>query len=146
MLHMLTLILPKCHRDMLRVLLVFLKRVSSFAGTWPNLANLMNVIGLSVLFPDDWVHLCSFDLKGRMNSTGSHTSSIYPPHSPSGFRELLKNLDQFLTVPEEFLPLLQDQDLFASSLELSSKDFMKQCETYMRIKFGGPAAGSVRIR
>jgi hypothetical protein len=139
---MLTLIVPKCHRDTLEVLLVFLKWVSSFAddiGTRSNLANLANVIGPSVLFPDDRVQMRGFDSKGGTISTLKRYDS--------GIRavtELLENQDQFLVVPEEFLPLLQDQEFFAGSLELSSKDFLKQCETYMRIKFG--AAGSVRIR
>jgi hypothetical protein len=139
---MLTLILPKCHRDTLEVLLVFLKRVSSSAtarddtATDSYLSNLAGVIGPSVLFSGNWVQMS--------RSTGGGVLKKYD----AGTRvmtELLENQDQFFTVPEEFSPLLHDQEFFAGSMELSSKDFLKQCETYMRIKFGGPAAGNVRI-
>ncbi|KAF8263331.1 hypothetical protein EI94DRAFT_1741178 [Lactarius quietus] len=143
LLHMLTLVLPKCHRDTLEILLVFLKRVSSFAtvqddiGTESYLSNLASVIGPSVLFSGNWVDMS--------RSTGGGVLMKYDAGTRA-MTELLENQDQFFTVPEEFLPLLHDQDFFAGSMELSSKDFLKQCETYMRIKFGGPAAESVRIR
>ncbi|KAH9014744.1 RhoGAP-domain-containing protein [Lactarius hengduanensis] len=148
LLHMLTLILPKCHRDTLEVLLVFLKWLSSSGnaqdnvGTQLYLSHVASEIGPSVLFAGNWV---DFDSKRRPISTGSGVLKKYD----SGTRvltKLLENQDQFFTVPEEFLPLLHDQEFFASSMELSSRDFLKQCETYMRIKFGGPAADSVRIR
>lgn len=143
LLHMLTLILPKCHRDTLEVLLVFLKRVSSFAtvrddiGTESYLSNLAGVIGPSVLFSGNWVRMSRSTDGGTMKKLGAGTRAM---------AELLENQDQFFSVPEEFLPLLHDQEFFAGSMELSSKDFLKQCEMYMRIKFGGPAAGNVRIR
>jgi len=137
---MLTLILPKCHRDTLEVLLVFLKWLSSFGNVQDDvgtLSHLAREIGPSVLFAVNWVHIPGFDSGGVSKKYDSGTRVL---------TKLLENQDQFFTVPEEFLPLLHDQDFFASSMELSSKDFLKQCETYMRIKFGGPATGSVRIR
>ncbi|KAH9164802.1 RhoGAP-domain-containing protein, partial [Lactarius sanguifluus] len=138
LLHMLTLILPKCHRDTLEVLLVFLKWLSSFGnaqdnvGTQLYLSHVASEIGPSVLFAGNWV---DFDSKRRPIPTGGGVLKKYD----SGTRvltKLLENQDQFFTVPEEFLPLLHDQEFFASSTELSSRDFLKQCETYMRIKFG----------
>ena len=140
---MLTLILPKCHRDTLEVILVFLKRVSSSSavqddiGTQTYLSNLANAIGPSALFSGNWVHISRSTGEGVLKKHDAGTRAM---------TELLENQDQFFTVPEEFLPLLHDQDFFAGSMELSSKDFLKQCETYMRIKFGGPATGSVRVR
>jgi hypothetical protein len=137
---MLPLILPKCHRDTLEVIFVFLKRVSSFAtdqddiGTDSYLSNLARVVGPNVLFSGTWVQM-SRSTDGGIWDAGTRAMT-----------ELLENQDQFFTVPEEFSPLLHDQEFFAGSMELSSKDFLKQCETYMRIKFGGPAADSVRIR
>lgn len=50
---------------------------------------------------------------------------------------LLENQDEFYTVPEEFLPILHDQEYFANSLELPSKEFLKKCDMYMRLKAGG---------
>ena len=143
MLHILTLILPKCHRDTLEVLFVFLKRVSSFATDRDNigpdsyLSNLAGVIGPNVLFSSNWVEKSRSADGSTLKKWSAGTRAM---------TELLENQDQFFTVPEEFLPLLHDQEFFASSMELSSKDFLKQCETYMRIKFGGPADGPVRMR
>ena len=55
--------------------------------------------------------------------------------------ELLENQDEFFTVPEDFLPLVHDQEHFAHSMELPSKDLMKKCETYMRQKSSGRSTG-----
>jgi len=55
----------------------------------------------------------------------------------SGLRvitSLLENQDEFFTVPEEFLSILHDQEYFANSLDLPSKEFLKKCDTYMRLK------------
>ena len=63
----------------------------------------------------------------------------------SGLRvvqSLLENQDKFFTVPEDFLPLLHDQEYFANSMELPSKEFMKKCDTYMRLKSGRPMPGT----
>ncbi len=135
---MLTLILPKCHRDTLEVLFVFLKRVASpendesrrLTGTQLNFSDLARGIANSVLYRGG-------ELEGREYGNGVRTVI-----------EILKHQDTFFTVPEEFLPLLQDQYFFADSMELSGKDFMKQYEMYTRIKYGGPATstGSVRTR
>ena len=108
MLHMLTLVLPKCHRDTLEVLLVSLKWVSSFGnvqdyiGIQSNLASLANVIGPSVLFPGGRVPASGGSTGGGMN-IDSRIEAV---------RGLLESQDQFLTVPEELLPLLHDQDFF----------------------------------
>ena len=123
MLHVLTLILPKSHRDTSEVLLVFLKWVASFAhslnGTESkmDLPNLAAVIGPSILF-----------------------SAGQDPAFESRFgvirvvTELLENQDEFFTIPEDILPLVHDQEYFSHSMELPSKDFMKKCEAYMRQK------------
>ena len=47
---------------------------------------------------------------------------------------LLENQDEFFTVPVEFLGILHDQDYFTNALELPAKDFLKKCDTYMKLK------------
>ena len=54
---------------------------------------------------------------------------------------LLENQDEFFCVPEEFLPILHDQEYFQSSMELPSKDFLKKCDTYARLKANGRTPG-----
>jgi hypothetical protein len=130
LLHVLTLILPKSHRDTLEVLLVFLKWVASFAhslddtGSKMDLPNLATVIGPSILFSP-----------GRDPAFESSFGVIRV------VTELLENQDEFFTVPEDFLALIHDQEYFAHSMELPSKDFMKKCEVFMRQRSSGRAAG-----
>lgn len=123
---MVSLLLPKSHRDTMEVLFVFLKWVASFAhmdestGSKMDLLNLATVICPSILYS-----------RGRDAVRDESFGAIRVVTS------LLENQDEFYTVPEEFLPILHDQEYFSNSLELPSKDFLKKCDTYMRLKAGG---------
>ncbi|KAF8449038.1 hypothetical protein L210DRAFT_1054725 [Boletus edulis BED1] len=130
-LHMVSLLLPKSHRDTMEVLFVFLKWVASFAhmdestGSKMDLPNLATVICPSILYS-----------RGRDAVRDESFGAIKVVTS------LLENQDEFYTVPEEFLPILHDQDYFSNTLELPSKDFLKKCDTYMRLKAGGRTPAS----
>ncbi|GJE90959.1 RhoGAP-domain-containing protein [Phanerochaete sordida] len=121
MLHMVSLILPKYHRDTMEVLFVFLKWVASFAhldeetGSKMDLPNLATVICPSILYS-----------RGRDGVRDESFGAIRVVTA------LLENQDEFFCVPEEFLPILHDQDYFQSSMELPSKDFLKKCDTYYK--------------
>ena len=54
---------------------------------------------------------------------------------------LLENQDEFYCVPEEFLPMLADEEYFANCMELPSREFLKRVDTYMRVKTGGRTPG-----
>ncbi|KAG6336047.1 hypothetical protein ID866_3046 [Astraeus odoratus] len=114
-LHMVSLLLPKSHRDTMEVLFVFLKWVASFAhmdestGSKMDLQNLATVICPSILYS-----------RGRDAVRDESFGAIRVVTS------LLENQDEFYTVPEEFLPVLRDQEYFSNSMELPSKDFMKK--------------------
>jgi hypothetical protein len=126
MLHMLSLLLPKCHRDTMEVLFVFLKWVASFAhmdeitGSKMDLQNLATVICPSILYS-----------RGRDAVRDKSFGSIRV------VTQLLENQDVFYCVPEEFLSILKDKERFASSMELPSKDFMKKCESYLKSRASG---------
>ncbi|TFK51741.1 hypothetical protein OE88DRAFT_1464684 [Heliocybe sulcata] len=130
LLHMVSLLLPKYHRDTSEVLFVFLKWVASFAhmdeetGSKMDLGNLATVICPSILYS-----------RGRDAVRDESFGAIRVVTS------LLENQDEFFTVPEELLPILQDQDYFANSLDLPSREFMKKCDTYMRVKAGSRTPG-----
>ena len=47
----------------------------------------------------------------------------------------------FRSVPEEFVPILQDEEYFANCMELPSREFLKKVEAYMRMKAGGRTPG-----
>ena len=125
-LHMVSLLLPKCHRDTMEVLFVFLKWVASFAhmdeatGSKMDLPNLATVICPSILYS-----------RGRDVVRDESFGSIRV------VTQLLENQDVFYCVPEEFLSILRDKEQFASSMELPSKDFMKKCENYLRSRANG---------
>ncbi|KAG1746642.1 uncharacterized protein EDB91DRAFT_1236079 [Suillus paluster] len=125
-LHLVSLLLPKSHRDTMEVLFVFLKWVASFAhmdestGSKMDLLNLATVICPSILYS-----------RGRDAVRDESFGAIRVVTS------LLENQDEFYLVPEEFLPILHDQEYFSNSMELPSKDFMKKCDTYMRLKASG---------
>lgn len=110
----------------MEILFVFLKWVASFAhmdaetGSKMDLGNLATVICPSILYA-----------RGR---------DAMRDETFSGLRvitTLLENQDEIFTVPEEFLPILHDQEYFANSLDLPSKEFLKKCDTYMRLKSNG---------
>ena len=128
---MVSLLLPKSHRDTMEVLFVFLKWVASFAhmdestGSKMDLPNLATVICPSILYS-----------RGRDAVRDESFGAIKVVTS------LLENQDEFYTVPEEFLPILHDQEYFSNTFELPSKDFLKKCDTYMRLKAGGRTPAS----
>ena len=112
---------------------MFLKWVASFAhldaetGSKMDLSNLATVICPSILYA-----------RGR---------DAMKDETFSGFRvmtSLMENQDEFFAVPPEFLSILHDQEYFANSLDLPGKEFMKKCDTYLRMKGtnGRPSPGT----
>src|ERR1700722_7747664 len=126
LLHMVALILPKAHRDTMEVLFVFLKWVASFAhmdeetGSKMDLGNLATVICPSILYA-----------RGRDAVRDDSFGAIRVVTT------LLEHQDEFFQVPIEFLPILVEKDHFSNSMDLPSKDFMRKCDTYMRMKPNG---------
>ena len=120
MLHMVSLLLPKCHRDTMEILFVFLKWVASSArmggvtGSTMDLPNLATVICPSILYSRGW---------DPVRDEGFGSIRVV--------RQLLENQDLYHRVPEAFLSILRDKEQFSSSTGLPSKDFMKKCESYL---------------
>lgn len=122
-LHLVSLLLPKSHRDTMEVLFVFLKWVASFAhmdeetGSKMDLGNLATVICPSILYS-----------RGRDPARDESFGAIRVVTA------LLEDQDLFLTVPEDFLDIINDRDYFASAVDLPGKDFMRKCDTWLRSK------------
>ncbi|KAM6496940.1 hypothetical protein JOM56_007413 [Amanita muscaria] len=122
-LHLVSLLMPKSHRDTMEVLFVFLKWVASFAhmdaetGSKMDLSNLATVICPNILYA-----------RGQ-NAVRDETFTALRVVT-----NYLENQDEFFAVPSEFLPILQDQEYFANSLDLPGKEFMKKCDTYFKVK------------
>ncbi|KIY52814.1 RhoGAP-domain-containing protein [Fistulina hepatica ATCC 64428] len=128
-LHLITLILPKSHRDTMEVLFVFLKWVASFAhmdeetGSKMDLGNLATVICPSILYSRN----------GGVRDDSFGAIRVVTA--------LLEDQDLFYSVPEDFVPLLQDQDYFANAVDMPSKDLMKKIDTWMKLKNGRATPG-----
>lgn len=127
LMHLVCLLLPRAHRDTMEVILVFLKWVASFSnvdeetGSKMDLNNLATVIAPSIL-------------KGGKGKDGVRDESF------PGIRavtQLLEEQDRFFTVPEDFIQILYDQNLFASSQDLPAKEFLKRIDSYMKINSQG---------
>jgi len=122
-LHLISLLMPKSHRDTLEVLFVFLKWVASFAhmdaetGSKMDLSNLATVICPNILYA-----------RGQ-NAVRDETFG-----SLRVVTNFLENQDEFFAVPAEFLPILHDQEYFSNFLDLPGKEFMKKCDTYFKVK------------
>lgn len=126
MLHMVTLILPKAHRDTMEVLFVFLKWVASFAHLDTETGSKMDLQNLAMV-------ICPSILYSRGRDAVRDESLVAIPVVAN----LLEHQDEFNCVPQDFLPILQDQEYFANSLDLPSKEFLKKCESYLRLKASG---------
>ncbi|KIY64018.1 hypothetical protein CYLTODRAFT_425590 [Cylindrobasidium torrendii FP15055 ss-10] len=123
LLHMLSIIMPKAHRDTMEVLFTFLKWVASFAhmdaetGSKMDLQNLATVICPSIIYS-----------RGRDAARDESFGAIRVVTA------LLENQDEFFMVPPEMMGILHDQEYFANSMDLPGKEFMKKCDTYLRVK------------
>lgn len=126
LLHLVSVILPKYHRDTMEVLFVYFKWVASFAhvdedtGSKMDLQNLATVITPNILYS-----------KGRDPTRDESFTAIRV------VRQLLELQDEFYAVPDEFISVLQDQEYFANALDMQGKDLLKKCDTYRRVKQNG---------
>lgn len=105
---------------------MFLKWVASFShvdeetGSKMDLQNLATVICPSILYA-----------KGRDAAREDSFTAI------PVVTELLETQDEFYTVPDEFIPILNDQEYFANCTDMPCKDVMRKADTYLRLKQAG---------
>ncbi|GAC97903.1 hypothetical protein PHSY_005491 [Pseudozyma hubeiensis SY62] len=120
-LHMVTILLPKGHRDTMEVLFAFLKWVASFShideetGSKMDLPNLATVICPNILY-----------------SKGSDPTKDETFLANRAVSYLLEHQDEIWKVPEELEAVLQDKDLMNASADLTSRDILKKCEKYAK--------------
>ncbi|KAJ1306698.1 hypothetical protein OPQ81_007690 [Rhizoctonia solani] len=120
MLHLVTLLLPKAHRDTLEALFVFLKWVSLFShvdeetGSKMDLVNLATVITPSILYS-----------KGREAAREESFMAI------GVVTRLLEDQDQFFSVPDDFLWIIGNMEVWAGCLDLPMRDMQRRVETFM---------------
>ncbi|PWN21438.1 RhoGAP-domain-containing protein, partial [Microstroma glucosiphilum] len=120
-LQLVTILLPKAHRDTLEVLFVFLRWVASFShvdeetGSKMDLQNLAMVLGPNILYA---------------KSGDPAKDELFLANR--AILCLLEHLDDFWQIPPELDVVLQDRDLLNASADLTSRDILKKCEKYAR--------------
>lgn len=123
------LLLPKGNRDTVEVLFTFLKWVASFSHVDEETGNKMDLHNLATVI--------SPNIFRSSPGKGTDAVRIESFESIRVMDSLLEYQDEFFLVPEEFLPLLRDQEYFGGSVELPSKEFLKKCEAYHRVRANG---------
>lgn len=133
-LHLVTILLPKAHRDTLEVLFVFLKWVASFShvdeetGSKMDLQNLALVLGPNILYA---------------KSQDPAKDELFLANR--AILNLLENQDELWMVPPDLEAVLQDRELLSASAELTSRDILKRCEKYAkRARYAGASGSSGR--
>ncbi|KAL2178530.1 uncharacterized protein P884DRAFT_268537 [Thermothelomyces heterothallicus CBS 202.75] len=115
-LHLTCCLLPKPNRDCLEILFCFLKWVGSFhqvddeSGSKMDIKNLATVMAPNVLFDK--------------NKTSSLDSD--PMYAIEAVEVLITNIGEMCLVPDDLVELLNDQALFNSNGELTTKDILKK--------------------
>ncbi|CAE7227389.1 unnamed protein product [Rhizoctonia solani] len=128
MLHLVTLLLPKAHRDTLEVLFVFLKWVSLFShvdeetGSKMDLVNLATVITPSILYS-----------KGRDAAREESFMAI------GVVTRLLEDQDQYFTIPDDFLWIIGNMDVWNGCLDLPMRDMQRRVEMVMSKRRQAPS-------
>ncbi|KDN45879.1 RhoGAP-domain-containing protein [Tilletiaria anomala UBC 951] len=118
-LHMVTCLLPKAHRDTMEILFVFLKWVASFShideetGSKMDLSNLATVLAPNILY-----------------SKGPNPAKDETFLANRAVLNILENQDSFWTVPRELEVVLQDRELMHQSSDMTSRDILKRCEKH----------------
>lgn len=125
-LHLVMLLLPKGNRDTVEVLFTFLKWVASFSHVDEETGNRMDLHNLATVI--------SPNIFRSSPAKGTDSVRLESLESIRVMDSLLEHQDEFYQVPEDFLPLLRDQDYFSNSTELPSKEFLKKCEAYHRVR------------
>ncbi|KAK9768452.1 Rho-type GTPase activating protein Rga1 [Basidiobolus ranarum] len=121
--HLACCLMPKPHRDTMEALFIFLRWVSNFshvgedAGSKMDLANLATVVAPNILYTNskDPVKDESF----------LSIETVYA---------LLKYQDEMWQIPPNVADILQEQGLIEGSSGLSSKDLLKRCENYVKLR------------
>lgn len=123
-LHLVTCLLPRSHRETTEVLFIFLKWVASFShideesGSRMDLNNLATVICPNILYA-----------KGRDPTKDESFLSIRT------VCDMLEHQDRFWQVPQEISAILKHKDSLGNPADLTSKDILRYCRQYVGPKY-----------
>ncbi|KAI9248904.1 hypothetical protein BY458DRAFT_536525 [Sporodiniella umbellata] len=129
-LHLACCLLPKVNRDTMEVLFVFMKWVSQFAHLENNTGNKMDLSNLATVIAPNILHPKTKE-PAKENTHGAIRITA----------TLIENAEEFATVPEDFIPLLQNLSYEEADMDMSVRHILKKCETVMKLKRSQAAGG-----
>ncbi|KAG0170792.1 hypothetical protein DFQ30_001980 [Apophysomyces sp. BC1015] len=130
-LHLACCMLPRCNRDTMEVLFLFLRWVASFSHVTSDTGSRMDITNLARVMAPNILTSSSKDPAKDDSFTAIHIVEM-----------LLDSYEEFCLIPEDMEEFLEDPTLTEGRGELSSKDFLKKMEQVIRKK---PATEQTRI-
>ncbi|KAI8971223.1 hypothetical protein BDB01DRAFT_845224 [Pilobolus umbonatus] len=115
--HLACCLLPKVNRDTMEVLFLFMKWVAQFAHLDNNTGNKMDTANLATVIAPNILYSKS---KDPLNDESYYAIQC--------ITMLLKYPEEFATVPEDFVPLLQNLTYAESDMEMNVRQVLKKCE------------------
>lgn len=128
-LHLVSMLLPKAHRDTMEVLFVFFRWVASFSHIDEETGSKMDVQNLSVVLAPNVLYSKGSDpLKDELFLANRVLQTV------------LENQEALWRVPAECVAPLQDRELLNPPADLTSREMLRKCEKYVRRGSGKPGA------
>ncbi|KAI8069153.1 hypothetical protein BC940DRAFT_332450 [Gongronella butleri] len=119
--HLACCLLPKPNRDTMEVLFLFIKWVSSFAHLENDAGNKMDLNNMATMIAPNLLYPKSKD--------AAKDESIYVI---CAIYVLLQHQEEFATVPEDFVPLLETISYGEVDMDLNVRQLLKKCEMAMK--------------
>ncbi|ORX53237.1 RhoGAP-domain-containing protein [Hesseltinella vesiculosa] len=119
--HLACCLLPKPNRDTLEVLFVFIQWVSTFAHLENDTGNKMHLNNLATMIAPNLLYPKSKD--PAKDDSIAVIDAVYV---------LLQHQEEFTTVPEDFVPLLETISYGEMDLDLNVRQLLKKCELAMK--------------
>ncbi|KAF7727490.1 hypothetical protein EC973_007468 [Apophysomyces ossiformis] len=129
--HLACCLLPKPNRDTMEVLFLFMKWVATFAFIGEDAGSKMDVTNLATVLAPNILYS-----KSKDPMKDDSFCSI------EAVRMLLQYQEEFASVPEDFVPLLQNLTYAESDMDLNVRHILKKCETVMKLK-RSPSGGDI---
>jgi hypothetical protein len=116
----------------MEVLFIFMKWVSQFADMKDNTGSKMHIVNLATVLAPNILYSKSKDPIKDESFFAIETVTM-----------MLQNAEEFATVPEDFIPLLQNLSYEEGDMELNVRHILKKCEMVMKLKRSRAAGGPI---
>ena len=116
----------------MEVLFIFMKWVSQFAHMEDDSGSKMHIVNLATVLAPNILYSKSKDPTKDESFFSIETVTI-----------MLQNAEEFATVPEDFIPLLQNLSYEEGDMDLNVRHILKKCEMVMKSKRSKAAGGPI---